>query len=335
MPPPPLPPHKVTSPDQWLNISTLNWGGGGGEGPIIPTILAMIVGLVATVLASFLCIVFRVSDQPGWFHCKTSRRIDFPTLWRKASLLQIPGNRIWSICCEFKVFFPASHSNLPCVLWPSCQIKHLHLYLGYCQLLTVSQVIPILDVETFFKWNNHISMVKWRQVTHLFLKLTEIVGLKSRGLSPNLRLASSAITEAGLAQLWSCQIHMQLNLTISNSVNSKSLLFQGQAAFLPLFNHHLVLTRLFRITPLFRTSFHVPWDFKIAGFNCMWNCDSFHEDWQSVLFFLQSKADILVPRLREYHERLQTFLMWFVDGASYIDVDDDQWHYYFLWVAIL
>ncbi|XP_071943562.1 histone acetyltransferase type B catalytic subunit-like isoform X2 [Antedon mediterranea] len=31
---------------------------------------------------------------------------------------------------------------------------------------------------------------------------------------------------------------------------------------------------------------------------------------------------------REYHSRMQTFLWFFIDGASYIDTDDDQWLYY-------
>lgn len=35
---------------------------------------------------------------------------------------------------------------------------------------------------------------------------------------------------------------------------------------------------------------------------------------------------------RSYHERLQTFLLWFVDAASYIDVDDDKWTFYLMWV---
>ena len=34
--------------------------------------------------------------------------------------------------------------------------------------------------------------------------------------------------------------------------------------------------------------------------------------------------------LRSYHQRLQFFLLWFVDGASYIEDDDDKWDYYFL-----
>ncbi|KAE8580938.1 hypothetical protein XENTR_v10024599 [Xenopus tropicalis] len=40
------------------------------------------------------------------------------------------------------------------------------------------------------------------------------------------------------------------------------------------------------------------------------------------------KADMTCPGFREYHERLQTFLMWFIETASYIDVDDEKWDYF-------
>ncbi|ESO94305.1 hypothetical protein LOTGIDRAFT_232538 [Lottia gigantea] len=40
------------------------------------------------------------------------------------------------------------------------------------------------------------------------------------------------------------------------------------------------------------------------------------------------KTDIDVPGFRDYHSRLQTFLLFFIDAASYIDVDDDRWNYF-------
>ncbi|XP_063069481.1 histone acetyltransferase type B catalytic subunit isoform X2 [Engraulis encrasicolus] len=40
------------------------------------------------------------------------------------------------------------------------------------------------------------------------------------------------------------------------------------------------------------------------------------------------KADLSCPGFQEYHERLQTFLMWFIETASYIDVDDDRWDFF-------
>ncbi|XP_015750967.1 PREDICTED: histone acetyltransferase type B catalytic subunit-like [Acropora digitifera] len=40
------------------------------------------------------------------------------------------------------------------------------------------------------------------------------------------------------------------------------------------------------------------------------------------------KADVTTPRLKDYHERLQTFLLWFIDASSYIDPDDERWRYF-------
>jgi len=40
------------------------------------------------------------------------------------------------------------------------------------------------------------------------------------------------------------------------------------------------------------------------------------------------RADINVPGFCDYHERLQTFLLWFVDAASFISTDDDKWNFY-------
>ena len=42
------------------------------------------------------------------------------------------------------------------------------------------------------------------------------------------------------------------------------------------------------------------------------------------------KTDIEEPGFRAYHERVQPFLMFYIDGASFIDVDDDRWMYYLM-----
>ncbi|XP_065838986.1 histone acetyltransferase type B catalytic subunit-like isoform X2 [Oscarella lobularis] len=42
------------------------------------------------------------------------------------------------------------------------------------------------------------------------------------------------------------------------------------------------------------------------------------------------QSDTLTPRLRQFHERLQIFLLWYIDAASYIDVDDEKWRFFFL-----
>ncbi|XP_031786692.1 histone acetyltransferase type B catalytic subunit [Nasonia vitripennis] len=40
------------------------------------------------------------------------------------------------------------------------------------------------------------------------------------------------------------------------------------------------------------------------------------------------KADMSNKKFKEYHQRLQTFLLWYIDAANFIDIDDDQWHYF-------
>ena len=36
------------------------------------------------------------------------------------------------------------------------------------------------------------------------------------------------------------------------------------------------------------------------------------------------------PGFRKYHSRMQTFIKFFIDAASYIDVDDERWDYYLM-----
>ncbi|XP_070162277.1 histone acetyltransferase type B catalytic subunit [Polyergus mexicanus] len=40
------------------------------------------------------------------------------------------------------------------------------------------------------------------------------------------------------------------------------------------------------------------------------------------------KADMNYKGFREYHQRIQTFLLWYIDAALFIDVDDDRWQYF-------
>jgi len=42
------------------------------------------------------------------------------------------------------------------------------------------------------------------------------------------------------------------------------------------------------------------------------------------------KCDESTPRFREYHERLQAWIMFYIDAASYIDIDDDSWRFFLL-----
>ena len=41
------------------------------------------------------------------------------------------------------------------------------------------------------------------------------------------------------------------------------------------------------------------------------------------------------PRFKEYHRRLQLFLIWYIEGSSYIDEEDDKWEIMLLYVEIL
>jgi len=42
------------------------------------------------------------------------------------------------------------------------------------------------------------------------------------------------------------------------------------------------------------------------------------------------KCSESTPGLREYHEKLQAWIMFFIDAASYIDIDDDNWRIFLL-----
>ncbi|UYV83403.1 HAT1, partial [Cordylochernes scorpioides] len=43
------------------------------------------------------------------------------------------------------------------------------------------------------------------------------------------------------------------------------------------------------------------------------------------------KTDYSTPGFLEYHERMQSFILWFIDAASYIDSDDERWDFYTLY----
>jgi histone acetyltransferase 1 len=41
-------------------------------------------------------------------------------------------------------------------------------------------------------------------------------------------------------------------------------------------------------------------------------------------------ADESVPGFRDFHARLQPWIMFFIDAASYIDIDDNNWRFFTL-----
>jgi histone acetyltransferase 1 len=41
------------------------------------------------------------------------------------------------------------------------------------------------------------------------------------------------------------------------------------------------------------------------------------------------------PRFKEYHRRLQLFLLWFIEGSSFIDENDDRWEIMLLFKKVV
>lgn len=59
--------------------------------------------------------------------------------------------------------------------------------------------------------------------------------------------------------------------------------------------------------------------------------DVSNENGDNKRWFEIFKSEMSNPGFRAYHERMQTFLLWFVDSASYIDTDDDRWDYFLIY----
>lgn len=56
-----------------------------------------------------------------------------------------------------------------------------------------------------------------------------------------------------------------------------------------------------------------------------WNIET---DKNEVRTFEIYECDKNTPGFLAFHARLQTFLLWFVDAASYIDIEDSQWQFF-------
>lgn len=41
------------------------------------------------------------------------------------------------------------------------------------------------------------------------------------------------------------------------------------------------------------------------------------------------------PKFQDYHRRLQTFIIWYIDAASYIDDEDHNWNLYTLFEKVV
>lgn len=44
----------------------------------------------------------------------------------------------------------------------------------------------------------------------------------------------------------------------------------------------------------------------------------------------KTKASISEEKARQYHSKLQLFILWFIDGSSFIDDTDTNWDLFFL-----
>ncbi|KAM9343976.1 histone acetyltransferase type B catalytic subunit isoform 3-T3 [Pholidichthys leucotaenia] len=60
-----------------------------------------------------------------------------------------------------------------------------------------------------------------------------------------------------------------------------------------------------------------------------------HSEVSGELTYQIYKADITCPAFLDYHKRLQTFIMWYIETASFIDTDDDRWDFFLLQMLIM
>lgn len=47
------------------------------------------------------------------------------------------------------------------------------------------------------------------------------------------------------------------------------------------------------------------------------------------------RADMSVLGFQQYHQRMQTFILWFIDAASFIEVDDERWEYFTIFERVV
>ncbi|CAB4001203.1 histone acetyltransferase type B catalytic subunit, partial [Paramuricea clavata] len=70
---------------------------------------------------------------------------------------------------------------------------------------------------------------------------------------------------------------------------------------------------------------------KVADFlapGCCSNLDHYTVAEQTYQVY---KADVTTPNFRKYHKRLQTFVLWYIDAASFLDMDDDRWDFFLMY----
>ena len=68
----------------------------------------------------------------------------------------------------------------------------------------------------------------------------------------------------------------------------------------------------------------IVWKFKDF---CVLFIFFFSDEGEEVTFDIYM-ADASTPGFLDYHERMQMFLLWYIDAASFIDTDDEKWQYF-------
>uniref|UniRef100_A0A3B4AA45 Histone acetyltransferase type B catalytic subunit n=1 Tax=Periophthalmus magnuspinnatus TaxID=409849 RepID=A0A3B4AA45_9GOBI len=71
-------------------------------------------------------------------------------------------------------------------------------------------------------------------------------------------------------------------------------------------------------------------DANFKPFGTLLHTYTVHNEEAGELTYQIYKADMTCAGFHEYHERLQTFLMWFIETASFIDADDDHWDFFLI-----
>jgi histone acetyltransferase 1 len=54
------------------------------------------------------------------------------------------------------------------------------------------------------------------------------------------------------------------------------------------------------------------------------------EDNTEQTYEIYSTDVVSTPGFQSYHDRLQTFLLWYIEAASFIDIDDDKWKFFLM-----
>ena len=158
----------------------------------------------------------------------------------------------------------------------------------------LKQALKLVFCKQVIRWGN-FQLVKqqgsnWEQLLVQFFLLLDLSDWGNSRNLIHLLLCSCLLTSRQLCSLETCfhwktsnnnnnnnnnnayiapiSILLQSNLAISNSVNSKSPLFRRKIECPWIYSSPLRFPGYFE-APLFRTFFHFPRDFEIAGFDCI------------------------------------------------------------------